>query len=259
MEELSLLVEALQSRAWYPVAGIGVALLLKVLTLRSDWLFARLPQGVQWLPAAVLMVGGAFVDAFQAGANWQVAIGLALYAALSGTPMAVGTHHIGKRVVPALKVKAKRVGKTTVALLLLLALPAGPVSCASLPAVGTALPAAFDSIAIGLQAVTTIRDWLDRVEGAPGLTPERHTAIIEFLDKSESTLRQAREAGTQGVKTAEEVQKLKDEGMAALQSALDALTALGLRKGGDLIEPTDGVARADVPAVTRVNLPPEVH
>jgi hypothetical protein len=107
MQDITQLVEALQVRAWYPVAGIGVAVLLKILTLRSDWLFARLPRPLQWLPAAALMVGGAFVDAFQSGASWQVAIGLAVYAALSGTPMAVGSHHIGKRLIPALKTPRK--------------------------------------------------------------------------------------------------------------------------------------------------------
>ena len=99
MQDVEALVAAIQSRAWYPAAALGLTLLINAAKTASPALWDRIPQRLQYLPIVVLAGAGAFVDAWASGVNWQVALALAAYsllAALAG----IGAHHTAKRVNP---------------------------------------------------------------------------------------------------------------------------------------------------------------
>lgn len=230
MQEINLIVEALQSRAWYPVAGIGVALVLKVLTIRTDWLFSVLPQKLQWLPAAVLMVGGAFVDAYQSGASWPVALGMAAYAAIAGTPMAVGTHHLGKRFLPGLKAEkpkgddppapdSRRASLGSIALLALGA-PLTLSRCAAAPIAAAWLPAVLAALSAAGTLLEQVEHWVDRFRTV--LPSEFLGKCAQLLADCRAALEQVQQLAAKGAEFQAEAEKAYQR----LRTLLDDLFAL---------------------------------
>lgn len=86
--------QAFESRAWYPLAGIIITILLGVWKKLQPALFWRIPQRWQWVPALSVASLGAFVVAYQTGETWLVAVIQGLSAGLA----AIGAHHTTKRV-----------------------------------------------------------------------------------------------------------------------------------------------------------------
>ena len=97
LEEISTVVAAIETRAWYPLAALLVTVVLRLLRQVQPEQWARLPQRWQWAPAVALSLLAAFVDAAASGATWQVALGMVAYSALAALT-AIGAHHTSKRV-----------------------------------------------------------------------------------------------------------------------------------------------------------------
>jgi len=88
------------SRAWYPLVGAVVTLLLAGWKrFGPDRLVGILPSRWQWVPAVTIPALGAFADAQSSGESWSAAVGMMAYAAVSAGMAAVGIHHTLKRVV----------------------------------------------------------------------------------------------------------------------------------------------------------------
>lgn len=85
------LVTAIQSRAWYAVAGVALFLLLDVWKRRPMWVDARIPDGYRWLPVIVIGFLTAFVDGYRMGLTLWPNVAMAVYGVLtiSGTAMGV--------------------------------------------------------------------------------------------------------------------------------------------------------------------------
>lgn len=92
------LITAIESRAWYSLAGLLVTLLLRLWSALAPRLSERIPRRWQWVPAVAVSSLAAFVDQQVAGAHWLVALGMAVYAAVSAGGVAIGAYHTVKRV-----------------------------------------------------------------------------------------------------------------------------------------------------------------
>lgn len=85
------LVRAIQARAWYPLIGILLFLLLDLWKRVAPVWGPRIPDGWRWLPPVLLAAVGAFVDAFVAGLSWKLALIMAAYGIVSVAGPAMGT------------------------------------------------------------------------------------------------------------------------------------------------------------------------
>lgn len=126
-------VEAAQSRAWYPLVALLIAIFLGLLRLMGLDIPGKFPEKLQWLPAAALSLLGSFADAFFSGADPKAAVGLAVYAVLVGTTGAVGAHRVRKELATTTPKSASPTGPMAagvVFLSLLLAAPGVLTGCA---------------------------------------------------------------------------------------------------------------------------------
>jgi hypothetical protein len=92
------LVTSIEARAWYPVAGIVITLLLTLARRISPEVWARVPRRWQWAPPVALAVLAGFGEGYSSGASWGVALALGVYAGLSAGTGAIGAHHAIRRV-----------------------------------------------------------------------------------------------------------------------------------------------------------------
>lgn len=96
--EVVSIVRAAQDRAWYPLAGVLVTLLLRLWARMSPGLAERIPRRCQWVPPVATAGLAAFVEQQATGARWYVALALAAYAAFGAGGVAIGAHHAAKRI-----------------------------------------------------------------------------------------------------------------------------------------------------------------
>jgi hypothetical protein len=92
------LISAIESRAWYPVAGIAITLLLTLARRISPEAWTRVPRQWQWVPPVLLAALGGFAEGYSTGAAWSVALALAVYAGMSAGTGAIGAYHALRRV-----------------------------------------------------------------------------------------------------------------------------------------------------------------
>ena len=116
---LNQLGTAAKAREWYPLIAIVLHLALVAFRKFSPDTWDKLPERLQWAPVILPPAIGGFVDAEVAGRSWYVALGMALYAALTIGGGAVGIHHVSKNASPK---NVKPVDATIVSLVLLAAL-----------------------------------------------------------------------------------------------------------------------------------------
>lgn len=105
-EALQLFTQALAERAWYPAAASLFTLLIMVLRHWQPRLFEGemgkppiVPKRWQWTVALGTVGMTAFVEAFSRGLGVDMAIGLTVFAMLTGGTSAVGVHRIGKELL----------------------------------------------------------------------------------------------------------------------------------------------------------------
>jgi hypothetical protein len=91
------IIGAIEARAWYPAAGLGAMLLLRLARQVAPAAWARVPRRWQWLPVVVMAALAALADAYAGGATVEVAVAMVAYAALSAMT-AIGAHHTARRV-----------------------------------------------------------------------------------------------------------------------------------------------------------------
>lgn len=96
-DTISALVSAIESRAWYPVTGFVVTLLIAAWRVVQPQVWERIPSAWKWLPALLVTVAAAFTEAFAAGLTWPVAVGVTVYALLTTWPVALGAAEISIR------------------------------------------------------------------------------------------------------------------------------------------------------------------
>lgn len=97
--------QALSERAWYPATAFLFTLLIKVVRLWWPRIFEGtdgqppiVPKHLQWSVALLVVGASAFTEAFFSGLGVEIAIGLSVFAMLTGGTSAVGIHRIGKEV-----------------------------------------------------------------------------------------------------------------------------------------------------------------
>lgn len=90
------IIQAIETRAWYPLAAMLITAAIALWRRVAPQIFERIPARWQWLPAVLLNAGAAFVEASQSGLAWSVALVMAVYAAMVGGTVSVGTHRIAK-------------------------------------------------------------------------------------------------------------------------------------------------------------------
>lgn len=91
--------QAIETRAWYPLAGIVVALVLRVWTrLGPTLLVGRIPRRWQWVPPVVVPALAAFVESQSSGLSLVAAVAMSVYAGVSAGGAAIGLHHAAKRI-----------------------------------------------------------------------------------------------------------------------------------------------------------------
>lgn len=99
MEDLiPKLIEAAQERAWYPLIAIVCSMVIAIWRKVQPLAFERIPPQLQWIPAVVLAALASFVESQASGVGWQVAIGLAFWAAFAAGIPAIGLHRVVKEV-----------------------------------------------------------------------------------------------------------------------------------------------------------------
>ena len=267
MEQIAELVAALQARAWYPVAGIAAAVLIKLIQFRTKWLTDNLPQKVQWLPAASIMVLGAFVDAYTSGVSWQTAGAWTFYAAIAGTPTAVGSHHIGKRITPKRSDTTApppssprksgppyRTAAAAIACLLFVGGCSPWLKQTATETVKQALPTLIVAIDTGDNAVAKFRNWVKKFEAVPAVAGQA-SDIDAVLSDAQQSFSEARKLAGKGRDFAEQAKRLYLQGWRALDRARAMLEAVNLWGDGKLLAHPESAARAMVGV--DVELPPE--
>lgn len=274
LEELFLKgVDAGLDRAWYPLAAIAIAFLLRIVALlkikgiKLDP--GKLPKAIQWLPAALISMLGAFTDAAMSGKTILEAIGMALFAVLVGTPMAVGTHHIGKRVTPKLGSGGDSAKRTTLGTLAALAFVPLLNGCAGMLGWFGAATGALD---VARALLAKVAKWFGEggvYRETPGIPVSVWSTIDDLLKLSLDALDEADRAAKNAKSTEDEVKALYGSLFAIVQRLLKVLADLGWyaappNKGGlgKLVQPTGAVKlRADGTAppleTLSVELPPE--
>jgi hypothetical protein len=90
LDVIRSLIDAIQSRAWYPIVALSFTLIVGLLRRVNPDTWERLPKWAKPLPTVVLGVLTAFVTAFESSLPWTEALGVALYTFVVSTTMALG-------------------------------------------------------------------------------------------------------------------------------------------------------------------------
>ena len=98
MDNITQIIQAIQTHAWYSVAALALTLAILVWKQVQPQVWAKIPEKWQWVPAVVLAAVTAFVAAWQTGATVVQAVAVALFTALTGGTSAIGLHHTGKQL-----------------------------------------------------------------------------------------------------------------------------------------------------------------
>lgn len=97
--ETEAIQQAIETRAWYPLAGIVITMVLAAWKrFGPSYLVGLIQRRWQWVPPVVVSALGAFVEAQTSGVSWVTASALAVYAGLSAGGVSIGFHHAAKRV-----------------------------------------------------------------------------------------------------------------------------------------------------------------
>lgn len=90
MPDLDVLIAAIQSRAWWPVVGLGAAVLLSALRTVLPVYWESIPTKWKPLPALVIVALAALADAYARGDTIPVAVSMVLLQVLTAWPTALG-------------------------------------------------------------------------------------------------------------------------------------------------------------------------
>lgn len=90
MPDIDVLIAAIQSRAWWPVVGLGAAVLLAALRTVLPVYWESIPTKWKPLPALVLVALAALADAYARGDTIPVAVSMVLLQVLTAWPTAIG-------------------------------------------------------------------------------------------------------------------------------------------------------------------------
>ena len=86
MDNITQLIQAIQTHAWYSVAALALTLAILVWKQVQPQVWAKIPEKWQWVPAVVLAAVTAFVAAWQTGATVVQAVAVALLTLVNIVP-----------------------------------------------------------------------------------------------------------------------------------------------------------------------------
>lgn len=249
------LVSALQARAWYPVAGIALFLLLDLLKRGWDWT-EKVPVGYRWLVPLGIAGTTAFVDGFVSQKTWQASLGMAGYAVLSMGLASMGVQGAAKESpltgggqwggkgggpLPPEKDESPKNGVALSSLAhgarrawLLVAAIAIGVAAPACAAVASALPIITATVQDAAVILDSIEDF-SRHYFAVKPDPEKEKKVFAAVTKCRAALNATLRA-TKG--TEELTQKQYEQAFADFTAAYNELLALvgplGVRPAGSL-------------------------